>query len=108
MTNALKVVAPFAVQDSFSDIYTPGGGVTFTTGVIHIANTHTAAVTLELCIDDGGGDVQTNALLWDISIPANDFIEFGQGIILAAGSSLSAKASVTDKIIINLSGIETT
>lgn len=107
MGNALKVVAPYAVQDTFGDIYTAGVGVTFTVGIIHIANVDTSEHTVEMCIDDGGGDVATNALLWDVVIPPNEFIEFGRGLLLAATYALSVKGDTDDDLVVMVSGIET-
>lgn len=74
---------------------------------LHIVNTTAAPVTVQVCIvPDGGAPVQTNALLWDFAIPANDLIEMADGLLLPPSSSMQALCSAAGAINLFLSGTE--
>lgn len=71
---------------------------------VHISNQSGSAVTVSVCEVQGGGTASAaNALLWDFEIPANEFIEFGEGIVIVARASLQAKASVADVVNMKIS-----
>ena len=109
MANTLKPVAALELTTSFQTVYTVPAATVFTCAVIHIVNTTSSAKTVQVCIvPSGGSPLASNALLYDFSIAANDFIEFAKGDIWAAQSTLQAKASAGSAVVIKLSGVETT
>lgn len=78
----------------------------FTVRNIHIANSSGAPVTVQVCFVFGGSPAQGNSALWNFSVPANDFIEWGEGQKLPPGSSVQALASSGTSVNIWVSGIE--
>jgi hypothetical protein len=74
---------------------------------IHLSNTTNAAVTIDLCLcASPDPPTAANALLWQFSLGANDFLEFGEGLWLPPGSSLQGGASAGSAIALFLSGHE--
>jgi hypothetical protein len=92
---------------AFSAIYTVNLGRQFTASCIHICNTTGGAVTVQLTA--AGPSVvpgAANALLWSFSIPANDFLEFGEGLILFSQWTVSGLASSPTAITVIICGEE--
>lgn len=89
MANTLKDLGSVAITTSFATAYTVPGATKFVNGVLHIANSTQNPILVRVCKN---GDLAANALLWDFSVPANDFIEFGRGLILSAAETLRVKA----------------
>lgn len=109
MANTLKAVAALELTGTFQTVYTVPAVTKFTCAIIHIANTTSSAKTVQVCIvPSAGSPTAANALLWDFSIAANDFIEFGKGDIWLADATLQAKASASSAVVLKLAGIETT
>lgn len=76
--------------------------------MIHLCNTDAAAATVRLCIvPNGGTAVQTNAFLWDFSIPAHDMIEVGDGLLLAPSTLIQALSGSVGVVNLFVSGEET-
>jgi hypothetical protein len=74
---------------------------------IHIANCGATPATVRVCVVPSSGTAQqANALLWDFAIPANDFIEMSDGLLLDRGSSLQALTSAPATVNLFLSGLE--
>lgn len=74
---------------------------------IHITNTTNGAVTIELCVVPTGGTASTaNALLWDHSIAANDFLEFGWSTRVPPLGTIKAKGSANNALMIQVTGYE--
>lgn len=74
---------------------------------IHLCNVTGGAVTVQFClVPYGGSSGTTTALLYAFSIPANDFIEFGEGLRLGPGGLVRGLANAADAITAHLSGIE--
>lgn len=109
MANALKSVAVNEIDNAADEtIYTVPALTQFTVGVISIANTTNAAKTIRLYrVPSAGAAAQANAILFDFSIPANDFIEFGRGRQWLAGDIIKARASAATSLNIEIAGIET-
>lgn len=109
MANTLKYVAVNEIDNAAVEtIYTVPASTTFTVTMCHIANTTNAAKTIQLhLVPPAGAAAQANALLYDFSVPANDYVELLKGDIWATGVSLQAKASAANCLNIKLAGIET-
>lgn len=76
---------------------------------IHIANVTAGAITVQICfVFIGVTPISGNASIWNFSVPANDFIEFGEGQKLPPGTTVQALASAGASINVWLSGIEET
>jgi hypothetical protein len=74
---------------------------------IHLANTTGGAITVRICtVLPGGTPTQANALLWDYSIAANAYVEFGKDLVLLWGVSLQASASVGASVTLTFAGQE--
>jgi hypothetical protein len=109
MANTLMPVAALQLTTGFQTVYTVPAVTVFTCAVIHIANTTASPITVEIClVPSAGSPTAANALAWDFSIAANDFIEFAKGDIWPAQSTLQAKASAGTSAVLKLSGVETT
>lgn len=74
---------------------------------VHVANTTPGDVAIRVCILATSGVFdQTTALLWDFVVPGNDFLEFGEGLILLPEYSLEASAAADDSIVLTFAGLE--
>ena len=104
MANTLKDLGSYAITTGFGTAYTVPGATKFVTGTFHIVNTTQNTITVRFCKN---GDTADNALLWDFPILANDFIEFGKGLLFAAAETIRIKASATGMTFTG-SGIEVT
>ena len=105
-TTSLPAVAQLQVPGAFKAVYTVGYQVRLTVAVIHVANTTSNACTVSVCgYPTGGSATAATALLWACSIPPNDFLEFGQGLILPSGWTLAALGGTALAATITLSGI---
>ena len=92
---------------AFVTIYTVNNARWFRVENIHVANVTNAAVTVQICLVPFGGAASlANAALYNFSIPANDFIEFGQGINLGPSSFIRGQANAANAINVWVSGIE--
>ena len=89
---------------AFQSVAAVPPGVTYALKLIHLTNTTNAPRTVQVCyVPATDTPTQSNALLWDFSIPANDFLEFGEGDVLSAGSSIRAKASANTALNLKFS-----
>lgn len=104
MANTLKDLGSYAVTASFGTAYTVPALTKFVTGILHLVNTTNNTITIQFCKN---GDTESNAILWNFPILANDFIEFGKGIIFSAGETIRIKASGTG-VTFTGAGIEVT
>ena len=92
---------------AFQTVHAVNSGRWFTVRNIHIANSSGGAVTVQLCfVFVGATPTQGNSALWSFSVPANDFIEWGEGQKLPPGASVQALASAGASINVWLSGVE--
>jgi hypothetical protein len=92
---------------AFATIYTVNYQRQFTASCIHLVNTTGGAVTVQLTAAGPGiAPATANALLWSFSIPANDFLEFGEGLILFSQWVVSGLASAPNAITAIVCGIE--
>lgn len=106
-TTSLAVSAQANLGVAFGVIHTVTYQTRLTVAVIHLANTTGADVTVRISLyPDGGAPTNANALLWDFIVPKNDFLEFGEGLILLSKVSLAALASAGNSVTLTLSGIE--
>jgi hypothetical protein len=72
--------------------------------VIHIVNTTAGSATVQMSLVAGNETPsESNALLWDFNIPANDFIEFGEGITIPVRYSIKTKVSADNTLAITVS-----
>jgi hypothetical protein len=109
MANTLKPVAVAELTAAFTTLYTVPGATKFTVGQLHLVNASPSAKTVRVCVvPSAGSPLQSNAILWDFSIAANDFIELAKGDIWDTGVTLQALASAGTSVNVKLAGVETT
>jgi len=73
---------------------------------IHICNTSASPVTVQICfVPQSGSPGQSNAALWNFTVAANDFIEWGKDEILPQGTTISALASTASVVNVFLSAM---
>jgi len=104
-----SLLTPAYVANSLTLFYTsPTAGRGTRIAKVVVTNVTTAAVTFELTHTELGGTAgATNAIAWDVSIPANGTpYEFLLGGILDPGDFLSAKASSASALALHLYGFE--
>lgn len=78
-----------------------------TVTMLHLVNTTAGPITVQVCLVPAGGTpTQANALLWDFSIPANDFIQCSDGLLMNPGESIQALASAGASVNLQFSGLE--
>lgn len=106
-TNVLTATAVTQLTSSLSAVYTVPTGKTFTVAMIHLANTSNSSANVRLCLTTGSAG-QTNALMWDFPVAANDVLEVLKGDIWTTGMILSGYCLPTTTVNIKVSGIETT
>lgn len=95
----------FQLSDSFQTVFSLPRTLRFVTKSIHLVNTSGSDAEVSVClVPYGGAAAQANALLWDFTITAGDFVEFLEGDTWPAGSSLQAKANVTGVVNCKVTG----
>lgn len=105
---------PISVQaqltNALATIHVVGKQRTFTITNIHITNVGVVDTTVELCAYPLTVPATTpsavNALLWDFIVPANDFIELGEGLMFLSEYTIAAQAGVGNAINVNICGTE--
>lgn len=109
MANTLKGVAVLELTASYVTIYTVPALTKFTVGMLHICNRDTSQQTVTVLIRATGTDVDAEAVVGpDFPIEAKGIRELLKGAVLEAGWLVRAKAGVTQKVNVFLTGIETT
>lgn len=105
--NQVRVSESVPLTVAFQTIHTVHFQRHLTIKNIHLTNTTGADVTIQITLNPAGvAPQQSAALLWDFTIPANDFLEFGEGLIVEPSGSISALASADNAIVMQLCGIE--
>lgn len=90
---------------SFQTVLTVNASLSLTVKMMHLVNTSGSAVTVRICYVPSGGTANVgNAALWDFSLPANDFMEFGEGHELEGGTTIQASAGIADVVNLFASG----
>ena len=108
MSNTLTQVNVTQLTTSFATIYTVPGATTFTVTMMHFVNATASDVTVQVCVvPNGGSPQQSNAILWNFTIKANDVVELLKGDIWPASATLQALAASNTAINIKLAGIQT-
>ena len=106
-TTQYQVSRFLTLTNAFKTIYTVNNQRWFTVKSIHIANSSAGAVTVQVCfVFAGGSPAAGNAAIWNFSIPANDFIEWGAGLKLPPSATVQALASAGTSINLWISGVE--
>jgi len=106
-SDLIRVSAQAVLGSSWTQIFQAPFQSQVAVSIIHLANTSTGPLTVSLCaVPSGGSPAQGNALLYGFSIPANDFIELGDGLILLSGGYLTAQASFPAVISVFMSGFQ--
>jgi len=73
-------------------------------GMIHVSNFSGSAATVSFCeVRAGEEPGEGNSWLWGFTVPANDFIEFGGGMVLRGRAVLQGKASANSAINVKIS-----
>jgi len=103
---AAKISRQVTLSVAFQEVHSVDARRALTVNLIRLSNTTGGAVTVQVCYAPTGVAAAVgNAVLWDFSIPANDFIEFGEGDIVR-NASVQAKASADNSVNIRLTGTE--
>jgi hypothetical protein len=107
MANTLKKLAQAQLGTGISTLYTVPGATKTVIGVVHVANTTNSDKTFRLHhVPSAGSADTTNALAYDLTVKANDFLEFGKGLVLETGETLQGLASAAGAVTVQVSGIE--
>lgn len=108
MPEPVPVFKPLPLTVAFQEVHAVHFQRTLTLRGIHVANVSAVAVKARVCACPKGVTPQaSNALVWDFSIPSNDFVEFGEGFRIEPGGSLQASAEADNSLVIHFSGDET-
>lgn len=101
----VSILRVLSCTNAFQTVYesTPGNG--FETTLLHVANTDSGAHTIRLCVvAPSFPPSQTNALVWDLSVGANTYVELARHLILPPGYTLQARADASNVVNVVLSG----
>lgn len=103
----IKANATLPLTNAFQTLYQNNNVLSLTVSIFRITNVTAGAITVSMCyVPPGGTANAANAVIWDFSVPANNFIEFGKGDIIDPSVSIQAKASANNSITVKLSGIQ--
>lgn len=103
----LRVNAQAQLGAAFAVVHAVGFHRQLTVTLIHIANTTANAATIRLCVHAPTGTATAaTALLWDYSVPANDFIEIADGMILLSEWQIEARTGTAAAITVLVCGVE--
>ena len=93
---------------SRTTLYTLGASLTGIIKTIIITNTTGTDATISIWdIKNGGSYGNANAILKDLNVPANDFVQITTYLILdTEGDSIQAEAGTATAITINMYGAE--
>lgn len=106
-TVGVRMPAQLTLSTAFQTVFTVYRNGTYRVSLIHLVNMSAAAVTVRVCIVAPGMSAdQSNAILWDYSIPAHDFIQFDEGDFWGSEYTLQALASVANTVNIRVSGYQ--
>ena len=107
MADTLQPGAVTPLLTSFAVLYTVPAATKAVVALLRLVNTSGAAVTVRLCVvPSAGSPAVGNALLWDFSVAANDFIDMGRGLSLPAEASVRALASADSVVNLKLDVVE--
>jgi len=107
MPSTVKISAFTSLTVAPQTIHTVFAQRKLTVKMIHLVNVTGAAATLQLhFVPPGGVAAAANAALYDFSIPANDFIELGEGQILFESYAVIGTCSVDNAINVTVCGLE--
>jgi hypothetical protein len=106
-TLAVKVSKRLTLGTDFAEVHKVYSTRQLFVTMIHIVNTTGADVTVKLCfVAPGESPSQSNSLLWEYTIPGNDFIEFGEGQIGGSSFRIMASANAGGSINLFFTGYE--
>jgi hypothetical protein len=104
------VAKKLTLTGSFQAAYTASNERVFVSSRIVVANTNNAAVTVRLCYVPFTSPVtaagQTNARMWDHSIPANTEVELKSGEMIPRAGSIQASAGTANVVNLLINGFE--
>ena len=104
---SVRVSTTVSLVGTFTVIHTVYKDRWFRVTCIHVANVTGADDTLQVCIvPSGGTPVSGSALVWNFTVPKNDFCEFGESLWLAPASSIQALCATPHALNFHLSGLE--
>src|SRR4051794_8825061 len=106
MADTLKRLAgPTLLTASAATVYTVPALTTATVRNIHVCNETGTAATFTLSLGtDGAG----KRLYKAVSIPANESLEVGLSLVLAAAEILQAYSGTASALTLTMSGVEST
>lgn len=107
MSDQVPIIKQVPLTVAEQIIHTPNSQRHLTIRNLHLTNAGAVEAKVKVAITPTGVPFQASAaLLWDFAIPGNDFIEFGEGLLVPPGSTLQAAAENDNSCVLFLSGFE--
>lgn len=108
MATTYKVLGQSAPTDTNNaDLYTVGSGKSTVISTILVTNTTGTAATCRIFVRVAGATAAaSNAMVYDASIPANDFKAITIGITLAATDVISVRTGTANALTFQAFGSE--
>jgi hypothetical protein len=105
---AYKVLGQSApTNTSNADLYTVGTGKSAVVSTLHVCNTTATAATLRIfCRIAGATAAASNAIVYDLSIPANGIYAFTEGMALDATDVVTVRSGTANALTFTLWGSE--
>ena len=92
---------------SNADLYTVGAGKSAIISTLHACNTTANPVTIRAFVRIGGASAAaSNAMVYDLQVPANGVYGFTEGITLAATDVLTVQAGTANAVTFHAWGQE--
>lgn len=108
MAGTLKRIAgPAYLSNSAANVYTPPASTISTTiQHIHLANVTSASHSFSLYVGATGGSAGGTQLFEDVTIEANDFLDYYCDLFMASTDFLSGSADASSSIVITVEGTQ--
>ena len=102
-----KLSAVLRLSNAFQIVHAVDSHRWLNVSNIHVANVSNSDSTVRIClVAPGDTATQSNAVIWDFTIAAADFLEFGEGMILEPNWTIQALAADNLAMTIQVFGIE--
>lgn len=106
-SQAVKVSSITSLSPAFTVLRTVYKDRWFRISCVHVANVTAVPDTVQIClVPPAQSPGSANGLVWNFTIPANDFIEFGEGIWCPPNATVQALCATPAAINVQLSGVE--
>lgn len=103
----MKISSQLELTGAFQTVYTVNSHRWLTVTRLLLTNTTSGAKTVQVCfVPNGASPVAANAALWDYSLNANTYLEWGEGIVLPPLTTIKALASAGTAVNLLVCGTE--